>query len=206
MKNPTDTEIEVKFFVRNLSAIQQRLEQLGAELVQERILETNLRFDLPNQSLTRDKRVLRLRKDQQNILTYKGPGLPDQPVMIRQEIEVVVDDFNTTRRILEALGYQVYAMYEKYRCTYRLGSLLITLDELPHGNFIEIEGQDAAGIQACAEQLNLRWSARVTTSYLYLFELLQEIHPDIARKNLCFAELTGIPLDMRELDILPADE
>jgi len=31
-------------------------------------------------------------------------------------------------------------MYEKYRTTFTIGSLEVVLDELPYGNFVEIEG------------------------------------------------------------------
>jgi len=42
--------------------------------------------------------------------------------------------------VFEALGYAVYMMYEKYRTTFRLDNLEVVLDELPYGNFVEIEG------------------------------------------------------------------
>ena len=42
-----DQEIEVKFYVSDLEAIQAHLVQLGARLVQPRTLEVNLRYDTP---------------------------------------------------------------------------------------------------------------------------------------------------------------
>ena len=54
-------EIEAKFYVTNLSRIESQLRDLDAQLVQPRILESNIRFDLPDARLRSERRVLRLR-------------------------------------------------------------------------------------------------------------------------------------------------
>ena len=51
-------------------------------------------------------------------------------------------------------------LYEKYRTTYSLGDVLVTLDEMPYGHFSEIEGPNAARLQEIAESLWLDWSLR----------------------------------------------
>jgi len=130
MKNHSDQEIEVKFYINDLAAIQNQLISEAAKLVQERCFEANLRFDQQDHALGKDRRVLRLRKDTQSILTYKGPAEMGKTVSIRQEIEVVVDDFDTTRRLLEGLGYHVYMTYEKYRAMYSYHKVIVTLDEI----------------------------------------------------------------------------
>jgi adenylate cyclase class 2 len=78
----------------------------------------------------------------------------------RRELEVTVDDFEAAR-LLEALGYKVMLMYEKYRADYRLDGVMITLDEMPYGNFTELEGLDAASIQAVAKETDLDWETRI---------------------------------------------
>lgn len=108
--------------------------------------EINLRYDTPEGSLTRAHRVLRLRLDQRAIMTYKGPAEPGHAVSVRQEIEIEVSNFTSASHLLEALGYQVMIMYEKQRATYLLHDVRITLDELPFGNFCELEGPDAEKI------------------------------------------------------------
>jgi adenylate cyclase class 2 len=205
MKNQSDQEIEVKFYIHNLKAIKVQLVAEDAVQVQERCLEVNLRFDQQDHGLSKDRRVLRLRKDTQNILTYKGPAEMGKSVSIRQEIEVLVDDFDTTRRLLEGLGYQVYMVYEKYRCMYRYHKVIVTLDELPYGNFVEIEGPDARTIQKTADLLGLNWKDRVTTSYIYLFEELKKNHSVLDGRNLTFADLKGLKFTPDEFNIHPAD-
>ena len=78
----------------------------------------------------------------------------------RLELEVVVSDFATTQRLLEALGYQISLVYEKYRSIYELQRVHVTLDEMPFGAFVELEGPDGATIQAVAQRLGLDWAAR----------------------------------------------
>jgi adenylate cyclase class 2 len=87
-------------------------------------------------------------------------------VRLRQEIEFTVSDFEAARRFLEALGYHVALMYEKYRTTYDLEGVHITLDKMPYGNFIEIEGPDPASIRRINEQLGLDWEQRVPATHL----------------------------------------
>ena len=65
-------ETEAKFYVRDLNRIKSELERWDAQLVQERVLETNIRFDLPGAKLRAEGRVLRLRRDTDIRLTYKG--------------------------------------------------------------------------------------------------------------------------------------
>src|SRR5512138_3643797 len=133
-------ETEAKFYVLHLEKISSRLEALHAHLVQPRVLETNLRFDLPDGSLTSTGRVLRLRQDTQARLTYKGAGQNKSGVLDRQEIEFVVENDQKARQFLEALGYRKSMYYEKYRTTYEIENTLIMVDELPNGNFMEVEG------------------------------------------------------------------
>src|SRR6266487_4540469 len=179
-------ETEAKFYVLHLDQITTRLQKLQARLIQQRVLETNLRFDLPDASFHSTGRVLRLRRDTKARLTYKGAGQNKSGVLDRQEIEFVVDDFEKARQFLEALGYRQTMVYEKYRATYILesDSLLsenqkrasglqgcqIMLDALPYGDFVEIEGETLDQIQSMAVKLNLDWNAAIETSYTGLFE------------------------------------
>jgi|AutmiccommuBRH23_1029490.scaffolds.fasta_scaffold00118_78 adenylate cyclase class 2 len=205
MKNNSDVEIEVKFYVISLKDIENKIKELGGNLVQERCFESNLRFDTGDQRLRNLRQVLRLRKDTQNILTFKGAAESGKLVSIRQEIEVVVDDFETTRTLLEGLGYEVIMEYEKFRTTYSLLDTLVVLDELPYGDFIEIEGPDGNSIQKVARNLNLNWKARVMTSYTYLFEALRKVRPELEGKQLTYSDLKGLRFTPDEFDVSPAD-
>jgi adenylate cyclase, class 2 len=184
-------EIEVKFYISRLPEIQARLQGLGADPVQPRTHEVNLRFDTASGDLMRQMQVLRLRQDSQVRITFKGPGQLLEGTRLRQEIEFTVSDFESARLLLEALGYQVVLIYEKFRTTFDLGEVHVTLDEMPYGNFVEIEGPDPESIRQIAKTLGLDWEARILDSYTILFERLREVL-GFTFRDLSFANFAGI--------------
>jgi adenylate cyclase, class 2 len=197
-------ETEAKFYVQDLNKIKTHLEKLSARLIQERVLETNIRFDLPDASLRAEGRVLRLRRDTDVRLTYKSASDNDQGVLSREEIEFVVEDFEKAKRFLEALGYQKLVYYEKYRMTYDLNETLVMLDELPYGNFVEIEGKTIESIRTVADQLNLNWDTAIGTSYHALFERARRaLH--LSFQDISFANFTGIKIEAVDLGVKAAD-
>ena len=169
-----DQEIEVKFYLANPGRLRQRVIDSGAELVQARVFEQNLRFDTPDMRLRSRAEVLRLRQDDQTILTFKGPGEIVDGVISRQELEVSASDFQTTRAILEGLGFQVFMTYEKFRQNYRLNGLVASVDELPYGNFIELEGSSPEHVCGTAALLGLDWEQRINVSYTALLEIFNQ--------------------------------
>ncbi len=188
MGTDTNQEQEVKFFLANCRGFEQRLQRMNAQLLHPRIFEINLRFDTSDGSLTRARQVLRLRQDENSRLTFKGPMQPGQKVSVREEIEFEVSSFDNAKAFLEALGYQVSIRYEKYRTTYRLAGVEVTLDELPYADFAELEGPNTETIQAAAGALGLDWEARSLDSYLGLFSVLRQAQ-SLPAQNLTFEEI-----------------
>ncbi|MCZ7553640.1 MAG: class IV adenylate cyclase [Anaerolineales bacterium] len=197
-------EIEVKYYVQDLAAVRRRLEALGAPLAQPRLLETNLRFDTPDGRLGRALQALRLRQDSAARLTFKGPAHGEQGARVREEIEFVVEDFTRARQFLEALGYGVALIYEKYRAVYDLDGVQVTLDELPYGDFVELEGPGVPALQAASATLGLAWERAAPASYVMLFEALKR-KMGLEMRDLTFAAFAGLDLDAADLDLLPAD-
>lgn len=201
-------EIEAKFYVRDLDGIIKRLHELEARLIQRRVLETNLRFDLPDGSLRSEGRVLRLRRDTEARFTYKGPSTNEQGVLSRTEIEFTVGDFEKAKAFMEALGYQKLLYYDKYRTTYELQnsevSVHIMLDELPYGKFVEIEGENSEMIRAIADQLNLKWDTAIGTSYTALFDRARKTLRFVFR-DLSFENFAGIHVTASDLGVRAAD-
>jgi adenylate cyclase class 2 len=198
-------ELEIKLYLLDISAFQQRVESLGGQLIEPRLHEINLRFDTPDEQLTHAYQVLRLRQDTAARLTYKGPGETIDGVHARREIEFTVSDYQSAHALLEALGYQVSLMYEKYRTTYDLDGLQVTLDEMPYGNFTEIEGPDAEQIRFVAEKLGVNWGARILESYTSLFDHLRD-EMGFTFRDLSFENFEGIDVSHKALGVQPADE
>jgi adenylate cyclase class 2 len=196
-------EIEVKFYLRHLADIRKRLIAPGALLKTDRLLERNLRFDTPDRELAGKKHVLRLRQGNCATLTFKRPR---GQMETREEFEVEIDDFEGGRKILEALGYKVTAVYEKYRETYQIDSIQVMLDELPFGSFVEIEGPSIESIRQMSDQLGLPWERRVQASYLELFDRIRR-PLEIDFEEITFENFNGLaPVDPKLLGVLQADK
>ena len=200
----TYTETEVKFHIADLDKLAARLVDLGAQLTSPRTHEHNLRFDTPAGTLSRQACALRLRRDAESRLTFKGVSTRKEGIVSREEIEFTVGDFDKAQRFLEALGYQVFALYEKYRTIYTLGDLHFMLDEMPYGNFLEIEGLTIEAIQKAAYSLNLNWDAAIKTGYLGIFGQLS-MGKDWDKRNLSFDALKEFAIDLGNISIYAAD-
>jgi adenylate cyclase class 2 len=181
--NHKNIETEVKILVSDLQAVADKLRKLNASLTAERVFERNIRYDDDAGTLTRGGYVLRLRQDTRARLTYKAPGDAAQGILSRKELEVTVSDFETTDLLLKALGYHPSWEYEKYRTTYELNDCEIVLDEMPYGNFVEVEGEQA-NIERVLSMLDLAGEPRVAASYSDLFFRVKE------RMKLDFRDLT----------------
>jgi len=199
-----DQEREVKFYIRDKAAMERRLIEMSAKLVRERTFELNLRFDTRFKRLSRRHRLLRLRKNHSAFLTYKGRSQVFEGVFSRQEIEFEVGDFEAARRLIEAIGFRIVVIYEKFRTTYTLDDLEITIDELPYGDFVEIEGETVQQIRDLAAKLNLNGDNAVLNNYLGLFHKIKQ------RENYHFRDLTFENFSEHEtaayqLGVIPAD-
>jgi len=203
--NPIPLEIEVKFYLSDKKSFEDRLRQVGAQLAHKRVFEANYRFDTPDLQLSHEHRVLRLRQDEDLIITYKGPSFLLDGATAREEIEFHVSDFDAARRLLEALGYKEIVRYEKWRTTYLLDGLEITLDEMPFGCFTEIEGGDSTQIQRTAARLALDWSARINASYMMLFEQVK-MSKKVDITNLTFDAFRALPVSAEDLGVQIADK
>ena len=197
-------EKEAKFYVRDLKKIEQQIKAFGGVIVQPRVFESNLRFDTSKGELSASYQVLRLRQDMRARLTFKGPADPNSEVSARLEYEVEISDLATGRHILEALGYQVITIYEKYRTSYALDDVEISLDEMPFGSFMEIEGADTQHIQAMAGKLNLKWENRSALSYLRIFSQVKE-QLDLSMRNLTFDNFLEVEIKPKHLHLTYAD-
>ncbi len=176
-------EIEVKFLIEDLDAIREKIKAMGGKST-GRNFEKNIRFEDKEKSLISKNALLRLRKNDRNWLTYKCEAdEKDDNYKICRELEVEVSNFSTTQMILEALGYQKEQIYEKWRETFLMGEAIICLDQMPFGNFIEIEGRKKE-IRNLAKKLGFSWRQRILHNYLKIFEIIKK------KENLHFSDIT----------------
>lgn len=199
----SDQELEVKFYLSRRGEMEAKLNSIG-QVSAPRVHEVNLRLDTKDMSLLSTGRLLRLRQDARARVTYKGTGSEVEGVRLRTELEFTVSDFNTTLKLFEALGYQVYMMYEKYRTTYQLSNVEVALDEMPTGDFLEIEGTDSGSIRKVADQLGLDWERRILDSYSVLFERTRQ-NLGFSFRDLSFENFKGITITPQGMGVMVAD-
>ena len=163
-------EVEVKLPVHDLEAMVLRLGEAGLEMETPREFEDNRVFDFADGRLRREQVMIRLRQVHGvNLLTLKE-RVPDQgDYKIRREYETEVADGAMLLAMLRALGLHVAYRYQKYRRTYRRGDILVTLDELPIGEYLELEGPPDE-IDRMAVQLGFSRADYINVSYRTLHQ------------------------------------
>jgi len=166
-------EIEVKFPVADAPALREKITASGA-VSTGRHFEVNVLFDDAAGSLRRADCLLRLRQDARTTLTFKSTSEErDRQFKIHREREVRVSDFDSMEQILSSLGFHRRQVYEKWRETFRLDETVLCLDQMPFGDYLEIEGPKAA-IRRVASNLGLNWNRRIIRNYLEMFSLLRD--------------------------------
>ncbi len=197
-------ELEVKFHVSSLEKMENRLVKQGAQLVFPHTDELNVRLDTPDERLARSGQVLRLRQDQKITVTYKGKSKELNGVRVRSEIEFRVDDYEATLSVFEALGYAIVLVYEKKRSEYLWKGLHISLDLMPYGEFMEIEGEDTHTIIDAAKELNLDWTKRIPDSYIGIYNSIKKID-HLQFRDITFENLKTWHGSLSRVGIFPAD-
>lgn len=161
-------EIEIKVRVSDLTAVRERLVQMGAVVATERHREDNTLYDFPDGTLKAGRRALRLRTlGKRTILTFKGEPQKSRRFKIRPEFETEVRDGKQARKILQALGLSPVFRYVKKRTILRQGRVTICLDELAIGAFIELEGE-RQHIARLAEQLGIPSAEWIVKDYIQM--------------------------------------
>jgi len=150
-------EIEVKILNIDINQIIEKIEKIGGVKVFDSEFHA-IYWDYSDWRLKEDKKLLRLRKEgAKNILAIKSK-ISDNDVKIQEEIEVEVNNFNSTMMILLSAGLIMTKETKKRRIEYKINEVKIDIDcylgnlsHIPH--FIEIEAKSKEDIFKYAELL-----------------------------------------------------
>lgn len=140
-------EVEQKFRVSDLAAVERQLVELGAQ--QQPIVEqVDCYFAHPARDFAQTDEALRIRRvGAFNYITYKGPKL-DTTTKTRREIEIALASGDAaasqTSEMLTALGFCPVAEVRKQRREYSVDwqqhEIHAALDEVAEvGTFVELE-------------------------------------------------------------------
>ena len=146
-------EIEAKILEIDKAAVEKKLLALGAKKVFDGAIDFRY-FDLPKNTLRKKGIILRLRKKgDYGELTVKSNFVRTKSAKTSIEEETQVD-FNSTIKLLLALGYQETSRNIKHRTEYALGSVKFEIDKLPGIPwFLEIEAPSVRVLKEMVERL-----------------------------------------------------
>lgn len=146
MKTWLETEKKYRLTKEQYEEVLSNLSFLQATFVGEDF-EVNKLYT--NDYLASKNAVLRLRRKNRKkaVLTYKRRIPNKMGVKEHVEYESEVSDAEAIERILESIGFSLKLVYEKKRKTWKLRNAEVTLDELPFGFFMEIEGKTSSIIE-----------------------------------------------------------
>lgn len=179
-------EVEIKFEVADLAALENKLRALRFQLQTPPTHESNTLYDTPKGDLRKSGQLLRLRQYGATwTLTHKARGRGGIH-KTRAETETQVADGAKMHAILLALGYQQGFCYEKVRAEWSDGKGHVVVDQTPIGNLAEIEGPPE-WIEATAARLDVARNQYITKNYVQLFEEWKRRTRSSAR-NMTFAE------------------
>ena len=183
-KKPVETEIKIP--VASAAQTRTLLRAHKFRIIKPRIFERNLVLDDEQQSIRARGMLLRVRNAGKIVTcTFKGTAKGVRHKS-RVEREFHADNLEECLAVFEGVGYRERFRYEKYRTEFsRRGEAgVVTLDETPIGNFMELEGP-SRWIDATAKELGFTHSSYVTLSYGRLFENWRDEHRS-AKKDMRF--------------------
>ncbi len=165
----SEVEKEVKLRINSIRVFAWKLRNSGYKLLKRRFFEDNFLFDFESKPLLKKGCILRLRIIKgTGVLTFKEPSPLPSFAKVRKETETIVENPSTLFKILKKMGLIVIFRYQKFRRIYRKGNLILSLDETPIGNFIELEGSEEEIIRE-AKKLGFSTNKFIKKSYMELF-------------------------------------
>jgi adenylate cyclase class 2 len=161
-------EREVKLRADSCAEARGAIEAAGGRPLRERRLQSDAVLDTAHGDLRTSQCALRVRVEPGRcFLTFKGPPQPSV-MKLREELETEAGDATVMFAILERLGYRVQFRYQKFREEFRLGEVIVAVDDTPIGAFIEIEGREEA-VASAAVALGYGPADYIVDSYRTLY-------------------------------------
>ena len=153
LEQEINIELEIKFLVNqnNVFKIREKIMKIPGIFFEGKVYEKTTMLDNLDWQMQKEDARLRVRQisEQKNSedskieFSYKRRIKADGGIKKEEEIETAFTaDINSFFQILNKIGYQITTSYERYRETYRVNNIKITLDEFPFGYILEIEGKE----------------------------------------------------------------
>lgn len=166
-----ELKIPLKVYFSNDSVISNISKKFGTP--SEEITQIDTYFTSPIRDFWMSDEALRLRHilnvsgEEKIEITYKGPK-QGKNMKIREEITIEASNSNNAKKILQNLGFQVFAKIKKKRTNWSKNNFVISFDRVEDlGSFLEIETTTTSGS-----------SEEITKSKEKIIHLAREIIPN----------------------------
>lgn len=194
-------EIEVKFFI-DKSDLENRLLKLNASLATPRRLMRRQMFAVPaalrKPNMEQSGRV----RDEGNkiTMTLKESTIPRTMSSV-QELEIIVNDFDSAVKILLLSGYEPTTYQENYRTSWKLDDCSIEIDEWPGlPSYAEIEAPSTTKLKQMATILGIDETTFMCCSVFDLYQQKLGLNIQLMRKTprLTFENIDQIKVEYRK--------
>ncbi|MCE4600311.1 MAG: class IV adenylate cyclase [Desulfurococcales archaeon] len=153
-----EVEAKIRVDCDGLEAILEKALELGGRLIGRR-REVDIYYQHPCRDFVETDEALRVRiiDGTKYSLTYKGPRI-DNRGDIKKRVEIIVEvSGGDIEKLLEEIGFKPMATVTKDRTYVELHGTTVTLDRVQRlGCFVEIEGDNPAGIKQVVEELGVK--------------------------------------------------
>lgn len=165
-------EYEVRVLEIDVEKVKTQLEKLNATLVED-VFQRRYVYDfkpvLPN-------KWIRLRTNgKTTTLTIKN--VESSNIDGTKELEIEVNDFDLTNKILEELGYIPRGIQENKRIKYDLNGVEVDIDTWPGiPTYLEIEGSSEEEVYNTLELLNIKKEDATSLDVESIYEQIYNFH------------------------------
>jgi adenylate cyclase class 2 len=161
-------EKELKFKIDDPQSLIKYFLEKGAILL-NKSKEKTIRFDTPQLELEKKGIFLRVREGSKKTITLKEKIENYQTIKTRKETEFIIEDIEGMKYILEKIGLKYIRIFEKFRINLKYKDTVLSIDELPFGIYLEIEGEEK-NIDIIIKELNYKDENKIIGTYWDLFE------------------------------------
>jgi predicted adenylyl cyclase CyaB len=151
-----NTEIELKYKIKNPDEIEGKIKSLGARYIKEfHCVDTY--FLVPENK--DGKKYLRIRETEDKAEFAFHFAVSSTQT---DEWETAIDNAKTTKEILQKIGHKIDVVVEKSRKVYKYRNSEVVVDEVKNlGDFIEIESPGLEELEGIEKQLGFTKSDRI---------------------------------------------
>jgi adenylate cyclase, class 2 len=172
---PMDVEFEATFIDVDVDLIRKRLKKLGAKRLKPETLMRRIVFVPPKTIKGGWMRV----RDEGDKITLSLKQVTGKRMEDQKEICLVIHDFDSGVRLLEAVGAKRKAYQETKRELWICKNVEITIDTWPGLEpFIEVEGKSEKAVKTVVSDLNLDYKDALFGAVDLVYEKKLGIPPD----------------------------